>query len=318
MAREPGPLKEKLSGTHRVTVNSYENWQSLLSDDIKLNDIALAGTHNSAASHFSILPGLRCQGTNITHQLQNGIRFLDLRIGKRPGLKFASFNELYAVHGFFSVKTAGKLRLVDILSTIYEFLEGHSSEFLVISLKEEGSGTWLKDEFSQLVLQHVESQDYSKYWMKNCITKTLPTVAECRGHCILLRRFSSMLPFPLGIDATNWPYNSLLHQCSDILSIQDFCEVNSKSTIQQKQQAIDQIIKASVQNRDQNSPGLYINFVSSTGLLNPKYWPSNVSKKRAKTIVDSTKKAKLSGIIVFDFADLENFSLVHHIVMSNF
>lgn len=318
MADEVQSAEKEVSQSRKISTNRYIEWQSVLPDEVALNDIALAGTHNSAACYFNILPGLRCQGVEIAEQLQNGIRFLDLRIGKLPGLRFASFEVLYAVHGYFSVKTAGKVRLLDILTCIYQFLDHHKSEFLVISLKEEGLGNWLKDEFAQLVMQHIQSEDYGRYWMKEDFTNAIPSIGKCRGRCILLRRFSSMFPFPLGIDATNWPYNSQLYQCSDMLCIQDFCEVKSKTTVLKKQEAIHQILKNSVQNRDHNKRVLCINFISSTGLLNPRYWPSNISKKMAKSIAKLTKCTKISGIIVLDFADFENFSLVHDIVMSNF
>lgn len=61
------------------------------------------------------------QTLNLTHQLQNGIRYLDLRIGCKPGS-----DEFHIVHGLFGLK------LADVLNEVVSFLDRHSKEIVFL------------------------------------------------------------------------------------------------------------------------------------------------------------------------------------------
>jgi len=53
-------------------------WMSKLKDDTPLSILSIPGTHNSV-TYRSALPSVRCQAVNVTEQLENGVRFLDIR-----------------------------------------------------------------------------------------------------------------------------------------------------------------------------------------------------------------------------------------------
>ena len=52
---------------------------SKLKDETPLSALSIPGTHNSP-THHTALPSVRCQAVGVKEQLNNGVRFLDLRV----------------------------------------------------------------------------------------------------------------------------------------------------------------------------------------------------------------------------------------------
>ena len=57
----------------------YKRWMKVLPDTLPLSGISIPGTHNSH-THYHALPSVRCQVLDVRTQLENGIRFLDVRV----------------------------------------------------------------------------------------------------------------------------------------------------------------------------------------------------------------------------------------------
>lgn len=105
-------------------------------------DVTLPGSHNSAswclvndgkkrwgsvALSFLKLY-IHCQDATIYHQLQMGVRFLDLRVCKYLSRK----GEPYCAHGGFRT-----VPLKDVLRQIASFCESHPSEVIVLSVRRD-------------------------------------------------------------------------------------------------------------------------------------------------------------------------------------
>ena len=92
---------------------------------LPLSALSIPGTHNSH-TYYRALPSVRCQTASIKSQLENGIRFLDIRV-QPVHASDASKKDLYLVHGAFPVSLTGPKYLDPVLRICYEF-SGKESE----------------------------------------------------------------------------------------------------------------------------------------------------------------------------------------------
>ena len=56
------------------------NWMSRVSDDVKIKDLSIPGTHDSGALHSIADVSGKCQDISIASQLKLGVRLLDLKL----------------------------------------------------------------------------------------------------------------------------------------------------------------------------------------------------------------------------------------------
>ena len=93
--------------------------------------------HDSATQYVSLSPIFQCQDTDIKTQLENGYRYLDIRLvidGQDLILKH-NFAKCKASNGFFSKP----LTIDSVLKDIYAFLDEHPSETIIFCVKKENS-----------------------------------------------------------------------------------------------------------------------------------------------------------------------------------
>ncbi|KAJ4326126.1 hypothetical protein N0V94_000288 [Neodidymelliopsis sp. IMI 364377] len=114
----------------------YKTWMSTLPDTLPISALSIPGTHNSH-TYYRALPSVKCQCVDIKTQLENGIRFLDIR-AQPTHAHDPSKKDMYLVHGAFPISLTGPKYLSPILDTIYAFLTAHPSETILVSLKREG------------------------------------------------------------------------------------------------------------------------------------------------------------------------------------
>ena len=105
-------------------------WMKSLHDSLPVCKISIPGTHDSGAVRGGQM--LKTQSTDISAQLQQGIRAFDIRLKKKNG-KLGVFHSR-AFQGIYWED--------DVLSAFIDFLQAHPSEILIVSLKREG-GTGL-------------------------------------------------------------------------------------------------------------------------------------------------------------------------------
>lgn len=150
----------------------------LKNPDMKLGSLTLPGSHDSCT--IGTFPFVQTQRLSIAEQLNIGVRALDIRL-------MLFNNEIIVVHGDYSATGIREiLRLNDVLSIVYAWLDTHPTEGLVIQMKndsgdEQSMADRLSDTFNDV------------HWRT---ASNAPSLREVAGHIQLLRRF--YLP-------SNWP-----------------------------------------------------------------------------------------------------------------
>jgi len=120
-----------------------KNWMSYLNDGIPLSQVNLPGTHDSCTQYVSFSYSLRCQDTSVAEQLNNGFRYLDLRV--RLAEAEDGSQKLLMCHSFGKCRkeksrSSEKLYFDDVVSDVMEFLTANPSEFCDL-LRQGGKAT---------------------------------------------------------------------------------------------------------------------------------------------------------------------------------
>lgn len=160
-----------------------ESWMAGLSDDLKLSEITIPGTHDSATKHVQLAFFSKCQALSIEEQLEAGCRYLDIRLG------VDGHNDTFKLmHGFTNCRTSpfnpvDKLYLDDLLDDCYAFLKKHPTETVVFAVKQEHG----KDSvavFESMLNSYIRED--ADMWL---LTDSIPTLDEARGKLVLMRRY---------------------------------------------------------------------------------------------------------------------------------
>lgn len=243
-------------------------WQSRLKDEVLLSSISIPGTHNSPTCHRA-LPSVRCQAVGIRTQLDNGIRFFDIRC------QVENNGELTLVHGAFPITLAPQAKkLQHLLEETYDFLDKNPHETIVVSLKREGWGNATDETFGKHLKERYIEPRKDRWWLDHT---RVPRLGEVRGKCILFRRFLSD-DWKAGINAEDWQYNS--HDTSTpggMCRVQDFCEVLEAPTISRKITYVkEHLERAAVPT--EGKP-LFVNFLSGSNFWKVGCWPERIAAK---------------------------------------
>ncbi|KAK4205185.1 putative 1-phosphatidylinositol phosphodiesterase precursor [Triangularia verruculosa] len=263
------------------------SWMSKLPEQIPLSSLSIPGTHNSPTCHVA-LPSVRCQAVSVTEQLDNGVRFLDVRVNcpkvdpngdKKP--------ELALVHAAFPIALSGTRYLSGLLEEVYRFLEERPSETVMMSLKREGTGGGSDHLFGEVLKRWYLTAD--KWYTRSKI----PSLGEVRGKVVLVRRFHSDLGEEEGgIDGSEWPDNVADGVCgSGRIRIQDFYDVGRVEQIEHKIEYACQELERSarmclrlpcgmeeLRQQSEEMP-LHINFLSASSFFNSNLWPDKIAGK---------------------------------------
>ncbi|POS86775.1 hypothetical protein EPUL_001534 [Erysiphe pulchra] len=262
--------------------NNREAWMGELEDDLPLSALSIPGTHNSPTC-YTALPSVRCQAVNVKTQLQNGVRFLDLRVQPENPLD-ASKDHLILVHSAFPVSLTGNKYLRDVIKIVDAFLDVNPSETVIISIKREGVGKSTDEQLCKILYDHY-ARDRSHWFTDNRI----PTLGEVRKKIVLVRRFcldDSLKGENMG---NGWGIDA---ECGNI-RIQDFYEVSAAETIHLKiRYSIEQLIRSAQSIFDLNSVAseipkqpFFVNFLSASSFWSASCWPDRVAAKVNPQIV---------------------------------
>lgn len=269
-------------GGATVTIMSSANlasWMRELHSDLPLSALSLPGTHNSPTC-YTALPSVRCQAVGVRAQLDNGVRFLDIRVSCDP-----ESSDLALVHSAFPISLTGTKYFHDLLNEVYSFLDANPSETVLISIKREGTGRGNDGDLAR----HLSGEKYmggdkAGRWFRE---SRVPSLGETRGKIVLVRRFGGTESADnWGVDGSSWPDN-----CADGLSgsglcrIQDFYEVDQSTNIQKK---ID-LVRAHLERagepafafgQPQSGPSpFFVNFLSASNFFNASCWPEKIAAK---------------------------------------
>ena len=173
----------------KTAVSGSADWMAELDGSLRLTDLVLPGTHDSAARYVGLPFFSRCQDLSIAEQLEAGARYLDIRLGTED-------SKLKLMHGFVNCKTGpmlwdGTLYLEDVLADCYAFLEAHPTETILFAVKQEHvsreereNGDTYRADFEKLMYAYTRRNP--KSWL---LTDRIPTLDEARGKLVLLRRY---------------------------------------------------------------------------------------------------------------------------------
>ncbi|KAK2733421.1 hypothetical protein FQN55_003381 [Onygenales sp. PD_40] len=318
-------------------------WMRELRDDTYLSALSIPGTHNSPTCYFAA-PSVRCQAVSPREQLENGVRFLDVRV--QPQFPNDPEKEgLVLVHGAFPVSLTGHKYFRDLVSEAESFLKRNPSETLIMSVKREGPGMHTDAQLSRILRDHY-ARDGSRWYTE----PKIPSLGEARGKIVLIRRFGLEERLKKecdgrgwGIDAEGWEDNTPFSTCpSGFLCIQDFYGVMEKQKIQQKIDYVNAhfgrtaelcypfgVIASGASSEDKDAADqklpFYINFLSASNFWKMQTWPEKIAARLNPAAVDylcrrhqGEKGDWSTGILVCDWVGLEgDWDLVRCVVGMN-
>ena len=182
------PLTETHNGT---AVEGSESWMSRIGDDVPISEITLPGTHDSGSEWAMLAFFTKCQSSGIRTQLDEGYRYLDIRLGNEDGSRLSLW------HGFCRCRKGfmpwdETLYLEDVLADCYAFLEANPTETVVFCVKQEHGDDL--EEMQRILNGKIGERP--EMW---CLSGSIPALGECRGKIVLLRRYDDVLG--LGDDA---------------------------------------------------------------------------------------------------------------------
>jgi 1-phosphatidylinositol phosphodiesterase len=316
--------------------SNLSKWMKAMPEHLSLSALSIPGTHNSPTCH-SALPSVRCQAVSPAMQLDNGVRFFDIRVQVDDPEKAGS-DALQLVHSVFPISLKGSKPFRGLLDDIYTFLQKNPSETVILCLKREGRGNGTDVQLADRLKDHYVDP---KQWHTE---SGIPQLGDARGKIVLMRRFglSDRLKTEFhgkgwGIDATNWGDNTPNHHGGDV-RIQDFYEVTDTENIDKKIQLVCEHFEragsasittaATGNNQKRNTSPLFINFLSASNFWKPGCWPEKIAEKLNPAITtflcekhdvqDESKGDGCTGIVVCDWVGEDgDWDLVRAIVGMN-
>jgi 1-phosphatidylinositol phosphodiesterase len=275
-----------------------ESWMSKLKSETPLSALSIPGTHNSP-THHPALPSVRCQAVSVKHQLNHGMRFLDIRVQpEQPD--DPSKDGLILVHSAFPISLTGNKYLRGVIDQVIAFLDTNPSETVIISLKREGLGKATDQHLSKILHDHYANDP--SYWFTE---NRIPTLGEARKKVVIIRRFAlheSLKGENSGagwcIDAESWPDNCADGMCSSgEVRVQDFYEVSESEQIEKKiGLSRDHLMKAAqvvshLPGNMNTASGsakqpFFVNFLSASNFWRTNCWPNRIALKVNPAILE--------------------------------
>ncbi|EDR02697.1 uncharacterized protein LACBIDRAFT_308269 [Laccaria bicolor S238N-H82] len=176
------------------------DWMAKIPDNTPLVRMNLPGTHDTSTWNYSAttqasltgytgpLPPaylFRCQERSLLQSLNDGIRVFDLRFAYNPG------NDTI---GFYHSLLAPTTTMTDIFFGLYQWLNKHPTEAVLVSINHEsGTGTPYDAKIQEMVYDVINSDIGNTYWGQT--SGSLGTLGQARGKLTLLQRFTfDLLP----------------------------------------------------------------------------------------------------------------------------
>ena len=318
------------------------SWMQELPHETPLSVLSIPGTHNSPTHHLAP-PSVRCQAVSAWDQLQNGVRFFDLRV--QP--EHPPDDPLILVHAVFPISLAGKKYFRDLYNDILRFLRENPSETLLMSLKREGTGNAKDEQLSKIIKDHYVARDEGAWYTE----PRIPTLGEVRGKIVLMRRFGLDDSLKgehegrgFGIDASSWADNTPDNLCgSGDVRVQDFYEVMASENIGKKIEYCTAQFERSgccaydpekaglqAQGQGEKTP-IFVNFLSASNFWKVGTWPEKIAAKINPACVEWLCRRHMlegdgrvkeggwgTGVVVCDWVGLDgDWDLVRCVVGMN-
>ncbi|MFD9030464.1 phosphatidylinositol-specific phospholipase C [Streptomyces sp. NPDC059567] len=266
-----------LVGAPSARAATTQDWMAGHGDPTPLQKLTIPGTHDSGARFGG--PWSECQNTTIAQQLAAGIRFLDIRCRVTGGS--------FAIHHGASYQN---MMFGDVLIACRDFLAAHPSETVLMRVKQEYSSD-SDATFRAIFDDYLNNRGWRSLFR---IGDTVPTLGEARGKVVLI--------------ADNGGLPGLKWWDGGAIAIQDDWNALPNA----KYPKIEAHFRTAVE-----QPGkLYINFVSTSASLPPR-WNSDNLNPRVHGFLDGTANTwKGLGITVLDFPNTRS-GLVESLIRHN-
>ncbi|MFB7544703.1 phosphatidylinositol-specific phospholipase C [Streptomyces zaomyceticus] len=237
-------------------------WMGGHGDGTPLQRLTIPGTHDSGARFGG--PWSECQNTTVAQQLDSGIRFLDVRCRVTGGS--------FAIHHGVSYQN---MMFGDVLVACRDFLAAHPSETVLMRVKQEYSSD-SDATFRAIFDDYLDNRGWRSLFR---IGDTVPSLGEARGKVVLI--------------ADNGGLPGLKWWDGGAIAIQDDWNALPNA----KYPKIEAHFRKAVE-----QPGkLYINFVSTSASLPPR-WNSDNLNPRVHGFLDGTANTwRGLGIVPMDF-----------------
>ncbi|MFD7964142.1 phosphatidylinositol-specific phospholipase C [Streptomyces zaomyceticus] len=237
-------------------------WMGGHGDGTPLQRLTIPGTHDSGARFGG--PWSECQNTTVAQQLDSGIRFLDVRCRVTGGS--------FAIHHGVSYQN---MMFGDVLVACRDFLAAHPSETVLMRVKQEYSSD-SDATFRAIFDDYLDNRGWRSLFR---IGDTVPSLGEARGKVVLI--------------ADNGGLPGLKWWDGGAIAIQDDWNALPNA----KYPKIEAHFRKAVE-----QPGkLYINFVSTSASLPPR-WNSDNLNPRVHGFLDGTASTwRGLGIVPMDF-----------------
>lgn len=310
---------------------SQSSWMRDIPDDARVTTLSIPGTHDSCSIEGP-LGFAKTQNLDLAAQLTAGIRFLDIRLAHYQDNLFAHHNAVHMEKSY-----------ADILEICTSFLEGHPTEAIFMSVKEEerfdralgrfapseafgksrrDPANWVirsssfEEAFTARTWQHIK--DPSLFYnfpaprsggspaAANRALAPETTLGEIRGKIVLIRRFEATED--IGSDFTDWPKNQHFKSNATLsYSIED-CYLNPG-----EENKYDCIVAHIEEARKGDLGDLYITFASAVGMKAARY--SKIINKYLNVYLAGLPRGRV-GIIVMDYFELPR-QLVSNVIKTN-
>ncbi|KAI0206407.1 phosphatidylinositol-specific phospholipase C [Astrocystis sublimbata] len=283
------------SGAYLAIFSSanLSSWMREVRDEYPLTALSIPGTHNSPTCHLA-LPSVRCQAVGVREQLDNGVRYLDIRVSVS-----SEDTSLVLVHSAFPISLTGNKYFKDLVDVIYSFLDANPSEAIIMSVKREGTGRGTDQRLSKILKD--EYYDIKRWYTH----PRIPTLGHVRGRIVLLRRHVNDESLNhewggrgWGLDGSVWPDN-----CEDgrvgsgIARVQDFYEVDQSTNIEKKIELARKHLERAAEGvchipgqegyrKDAQPAPLFINFLSASNFFRADCWPEKIAAKANPAIIE--------------------------------
>ncbi|WP_327324518.1 phosphatidylinositol-specific phospholipase C [Streptomyces sp. NBC_01210] len=256
---------------------SAQDWMAGAGDSTALARLTIPGTHDSGARFGGLWT--ECQNTTVADQLNSGIRFLDVRC-RVTGDSFAIH------HGAFYQN----LMFGDVLIACRDFLAAHPSETVLMRVKQEYSQE-SDAAFRRVFDLYLDGKGWRSLFR---IGDGLPTLGQARGKVVLL--------------GDNGGLPGVRYGDGNLFDIQDDWNAAPNAKYPKTE--------AHFRKAAQQPGKLYINFVSTSAYLPPR-WNSDNLNPRVHSFIDGSEASgwKGLGIVPLDFPNTRSGlvdSLIRH------
>lgn len=277
-------------------MTDVKRWMSALPDATPISKINIPGTHNSASRFVSASWITKCQHTDISRQLNMGVRLLDIRMELKN-------NTFVVVHAIIDCRKkrfpfSEKITFTDVLNDCLAFLDKNPSETILVSVKEDDGHNG--DVFYEKFYEQFIAPHKNRWFLEN----RFPTLGECRGKLVLLRRCglgNFGKDTDTGLDLSHWPdqgnRESSEPKICDMHNGQTQIIIQDRYAHYQKEKWLHCIIPA-LENAKPDANTAYLHATSTAGGLLP-FMSSRYINRRLLPYLKENKK--VHGWFMADF-----------------